>query len=80
MKRKSYGGQARAGLSAPLPPLDTWANQFPGYEIRIEVPEYTSVCPKTGLPDFGCLTVEYVTHKLCVELKSLPSWVKTTHV
>ena len=41
---------ARAGVHAKLPEIETWPNQFPGYEIRIRVPEYTSVCPKTGLP------------------------------
>ena len=42
-----------------------------GYRIRIEIPEFTSVCPKTGLPDFGTLTVDYEPDALCLELKSL---------
>ena len=75
MKKKTYPGQSRAGLSAPLPPVETWPNQHPGYEIKIEVPEYTSVCPKTGLPDFGTLTIEYTPDKLCVELKSLKHYL-----
>jgi 7-cyano-7-deazaguanine reductase len=62
---------ARAGLRAPLPRLETWPNQFPGYRITIRVPEYTSVCPKTGLPDFGVLTIEYEPGRHCLELKSL---------
>jgi 7-cyano-7-deazaguanine reductase len=62
---------ARAGVDAVLPDLETWANQFPGYEIEISLPEFTCVCPKTGLPDSGALTVLYVPDKLCVELKSL---------
>lgn len=62
---------ARAGIRQPLPRLETWPNQFPGYRIQIRVPEYTSVCPKTGLPDFGSLTIEYEPRKLCLELKSL---------
>lgn len=66
---------ARAGLRAPLPPLETWPNQFPGYEIAIEVPEYTSVCPKTGLPDFATLTIRYQPRRECVELKSLKEYL-----
>ena len=61
---------AKAGLDAELPELETWPNQYPGYRIKIEIPEFTSVCPKTGLPDFGKLTLEYVPGKLCIELKS----------
>jgi len=61
---------AAAGLRAKLPEIETWPNQFRGYEITIRVPEYTSVCPKTGLPDYGTLTIQYRPRKLCVELKS----------
>src|SRR5207244_5787535 len=43
---------AAAGLDTKFPEIETWANQFPGYEIVIDDPEFTSVCPKTGLPDF----------------------------
>ncbi len=62
---------AKAGLDVELPALETWLNQFKGYRIKIELPEFTSVCPKTGLPDFGKLTLEYEPQELCVELKSL---------
>ncbi|MGA2328643.1 MAG: preQ(1) synthase [Bryobacteraceae bacterium] len=62
---------ARAGISASLPEIETWSNQYAGYEIEIVIPEFTSVCPKTGLPDFGKLTLRYVPDKLCLELKSL---------
>jgi 7-cyano-7-deazaguanine reductase len=61
---------ARAGLAAKLPAIETWPNQFPGYDITIRVPEYTSVCPKTGLPDYGRLTITYRPRKRCLELKS----------
>jgi 7-cyano-7-deazaguanine reductase len=63
--------EARAGLTAKLPAIETFPNQFPDYEIRVEVPEYTSVCPKTGLPDFGTIVIRYVPRKRCLELKSL---------
>ncbi len=62
---------ARAGVNADLPAIECWENQFPGYTIEISMPEFTSVCPRTGLPDHGTLTIEYVPDKLCLELKSL---------
>ena len=65
---------ARAGIKAKLPRLDTWPNQFPGYVITTRYPEYTSVCPKTGLPDFGVLEIRYMPDKLCLELKSLKEY------
>jgi len=71
MKRAYTDEHAHAGIDAPLPEIETWPNQFPGYEIEIAIPEFTSVCPKTGLPDFGKLTLRYTPDKLCLELKSL---------
>lgn len=66
---------SRAGLNAKLPEIETWPNHFPGYEITIRFPEYTSVCPKTGLPDFGSLTIQYQPGKLCLELKALKMYL-----
>lgn len=53
--------------------LETFPNPRPerDYEIKIVCPEFTSVCPKTGLPDFGTLTIRYVPDQACIELKSL---------
>jgi 7-cyano-7-deazaguanine reductase len=53
--------------------LETFENKFPDRDYTIEIvnPEFTSVCPKTGLPDFGTVTIRYVPDKVCVELKSL---------
>jgi 7-cyano-7-deazaguanine reductase len=62
---------AEAGVNAELPDIETWPNQYTGYEIEIVMPEFTSVCPKTGLPDHGTLRLIYTPNKLCVELKSL---------
>jgi 7-cyano-7-deazaguanine reductase len=74
--RRSYTDEhAAAGIEAPLPEIETWPNQFPGYEIEIVIPEFTSVCPKTGLPDFGRITLRYTPDKLCLELKSLKMYV-----
>jgi 7-cyano-7-deazaguanine reductase len=66
---------ARAGIDARLPKLDTWPNNFHGYEITIRFPEYTSVCPKTGLPDYGTITIHYQPRKLCLELKALKMYL-----
>ena len=66
---------ARAGVRARLPEIETWPNQYPDYEITITIPEYTSVCPKTGLPDFGTLTIRYVPDNECLELKSLKEYI-----
>ena len=72
----SYTDQhARAGVKAKLPAIDTWPNQFPGYTITTRYPEYTSVCPKTGLPDYGTITIEYEPRDLCLELKSLKHYL-----
>ena len=71
-KKKAYTDEhASAGLDAKLPEIEVWPNQFPNYEIEIETPEFTSVCPKTGLPDHGTLTLRYTPDKVCLELKSL---------
>ncbi|MGQ9471752.1 MAG: preQ(1) synthase [Candidatus Aminicenantales bacterium] len=67
--------EARAGLEAALPLLETFPNQFESYEIRIEIPEFTSLCPKTGLPDFGKITIIYEPKALCLELKSLKMYM-----
>ena len=58
--------------------LETFENEFPGrdYAIEIVCPEFTSVCPKTGQPDFGTLTITYTPEKLCVELKSLKLYLQ----
>ena len=71
MKKQYTDEHAESGVKTKLPEIETWPNQFPGYEIEIEIPEFTSVCPKTGLPDFGVLKLRYVPDKLCLELKSL---------
>ena len=58
--------------------LETFENRYPGrdYTIRIVCPEFTSVCPRTGQPDFGTLTITYVPDQKCVELKSLKLYLQ----
>jgi 7-cyano-7-deazaguanine reductase len=59
--------------TTPSKSLETFDNPQPGrdYTIRIDVPEFTCLCPKTGQPDFATFRIEYVPDALCVELKSL---------
>lgn len=67
---------AAAGTRAELPALETWPSQYPeDYEVTISIPEFTSICPKTGLPDFASLVVTYVPDARCVELKSLKEYL-----
>ena len=67
----------RAMPTQPSKALETFENPEPGrdYTIRIRVPEFTCLCPKTGQPDFATLHIEYVPDRLCVELKSLKLYV-----
>ena len=77
-KKPRYTEQhAAAGLDAKFPDIETWPNQFSGYEIVIDIPEFTSVCPKTGLPDFGVLKIRYMPNQSCLELKSLKEYLFT---
>lgn len=73
MKKRQYTDEhAEAGVTATLPEIEVWPNQYAtGYEIEIEMPEFTSICPKTGLPDHGTLVLRYIPGKWCLELKSL---------
>ena len=66
---------ADSGLDAPLPRLECFSSRFTDYEITLHVPEYTSVCPKTGHPDFGVLTLTYVPARSCVELKAFKHYI-----
>lgn len=63
--------------SHPTKTLETFPNPAPGrdYVIRIRVPEFTCLCPKTGQPDFAELTIEYIPEATCVELKGLKLYV-----
>jgi len=70
-----------AAVFSPFPSrdlLETFANEFPGRDYLIEIvcPEFTSVCPKTGQPDFGTLTFRYVPEQRIVELKSLKMYLQ----
>jgi 7-cyano-7-deazaguanine reductase len=60
-----------------MPKLETFANPQPArdYRIRMEIPEFTCLCPRTGQPDFATLVVDYVPDRLCIELKSLKLYI-----
>ncbi|NYF89499.1 preQ(1) synthase [Tunturiibacter empetritectus] len=68
---------AKSGLDAIFPAIETWQNQFKAYEILVDDPEFTSVCPKTSLPDFGRITIRYMPRESCLELKSLKEYLFT---
>ena len=59
--------------------LEIFDNLYPqrDYEIKIDCPEFTSLCPKTGQPDFGTITITYCPDKTCIELKSLKLYLQT---
>lgn len=74
MKRKSsYDGLQRNVRILRTPEIEVWENQYPDkiYNICLEIPEFTCICPKTGLPDFASINIEYSPQKYCIELKSL---------
>ena len=73
MKNNSYEGLQRDIRKLKTPPIDTWDNEYSDKEYWVEftINEFTCICPKTGLPDFATIFIQYVPHKRCVELKSL---------
>ncbi|MFH1190315.1 MAG: preQ(1) synthase [Candidatus Omnitrophota bacterium] len=73
MKRSLYEGLQRKIRKLKTPGIEVWRNQYPDrdYVIRIDMPEFTCICPKTGLPDFASIVIKYVPDEDCVELKSL---------
>lgn len=73
MKRKnSYEGLQKNIRNLKTPKIEVWKNQYPDkvYTIILDIPEFTCICPKTGLPDFAMIRIEYSPQDYCVELKS----------
>jgi len=66
---------AKSGIDTKLTKIECIPNAHKNYEVTISMPEYTSVCPKTGLPDFGTMIIKYMPDKFCVELKSLKYYI-----
>jgi 7-cyano-7-deazaguanine reductase len=69
----TYEGLQKKVRQLKTPEIEVWTNQYPDrdYLIHLEIPEFTCICPKTGLPDFAIVKVDYRPAKDCLELKSL---------
>lgn len=76
-KKISYEGLQGHIRRLKTPAIEVWKNQYPDkkYVITIDIPEFTCICPKTGLPDFAVILIEYIPSKYCVELKSLKEYM-----
>ena len=68
----AYEGLQHKIRNLKTPKIEVWKNQYPDkeYVINLEIPEFTCICPKTGLPDFAIIKIEYSPDKYCIELKS----------
>ena len=73
MKKSNYEGLQKNVRNLKTPEIEAWLNQYQDkvYTINIDIPEFTCICPKTGLPDFAAISIEYSPQKYCIELKSL---------
>lgn len=73
----TYEGLQENIRSLKTPKIDIWKNKYPDkdYIVNLEIPEFTCICPKTGLPDFATIRIEYTPDKYCVELKSLKYYI-----
>ncbi len=71
-KNSSYEGLQQNIRALKAPEIEVWENQYPDkvYTISLDIPEFTCICPKTGLPDFADIKIEYSPRKFCIELKS----------
>lgn len=71
-KNSNYDGLQKDIRRLKTPRIEAWKNEYPDriYTVHLEIPEFTCICPKTGLPDFAVLRLEYSPDKYCVELKS----------
>jgi 7-cyano-7-deazaguanine reductase len=71
--KKSYESLQEKIRNLKTPKIDVWTNKYPDkeYTVQLEIPEFTCICPKTGLPDFASIKIEYSPDKYCIELKSL---------
>lgn len=76
MAETAYEGRQGHIRALDLPKIDVFENIYSDrdYNIRLEFPEFTAICPKTGLPDFGVVTINYSPDKYCLELKSLKEY------
>lgn len=70
--KSSYEGLQEDVRKLKTPGIEVWKNQYPDkeYVINLDIPEFTCICPKTGLPDFAAIKIEYSPQIYCIELKS----------
>lgn len=71
-KISTYEGLQENIKQLRTPDIEVWENQYPQeiYTVTLDVPEFTCICPKTGLPDFARIRIDYIPYRTCVELKS----------
>ena len=76
MHHQSYDGLQSNIREMKTPSIETWQNEYSDkdYTIEVTTPEFTAICPKTGLPDFGTIQISYIPDEQCVELKSLKEY------
>ena len=76
MYNQSYDGLQSDIREMKTPSIETWTNEYSDkdYTIEVTTPEFTAICPKTGLPDFGTIQIAYIPDEQCVELKSLKEY------
>jgi 7-cyano-7-deazaguanine reductase len=76
-KKSSYEGLQENIRKLKTPSIEVWENKYPDrkYVINLEIPEFTCICPKTGLPDFAVIRIQYIPDKFCIELKSLKYYI-----
>ena len=76
MHDQSYDGLQNDIREMKTPSIETWKNEYSDkdYTIEVTTPEFTAICPKTGLPDFGTIQIAYIPDEQCVELKSLKEY------
>ena len=76
MHPQSYSGLQDNIREMETPNIETWKNEYSdkNYTIEVTTPEFTAICPKTGLPDFGTIQITYIPDEQCVELKSLKEY------
>lgn len=71
-EQSNYEGRQDRIRKLKTPKIEVWKNKYPDreYMIKLETAEFTCICPKTGLPDFAALRINYMPRKYCIELKS----------
>ncbi|MCK5215297.1 MAG: NADPH-dependent 7-cyano-7-deazaguanine reductase QueF [Candidatus Omnitrophica bacterium] len=76
-KKSDYEGLQTNVRKMKTPDIGVWENQYAGrdYKIELDIPEFTCICPKTGLPDFATVKVAYTPQKFCLELKSFKMYI-----